>query len=120
MLRVAPGASALLHLRRTGGETQLVMDVRKTNECTVRPQDGAPEISAAVIGSAAVPSEALTLEDAPTDVTVDGSATQASELGTVSWALPSGNDVLVYLRGDYYYGAGCLLVGALVNNVRPQ
>jgi hypothetical protein len=118
MLRVAPGAGALLHLRRTGGETQLVMDVRKTNECAFGPQDGALEISAAVIGSAAVPSEALTLGDAPTDVTVDGSAMQVGELGTVSWTLPSGDDVLVYLRGDYYYGAGCLLVGALVDNVR--
>ena len=120
MLRVAPGAGALLHLRRTGGETQLVMDVRKTNECSFGPQDGALEISAAVIGNAAVPSEALTLGDAPTDVTVDGSAMQVGEVGTVSWALPSGNDVLVYLRGDYYYGAGCLLVGALVDNVRLQ
>jgi hypothetical protein len=31
-----------------------------------------------------------------------------------------GDDVLLYVEGEYYHGAGCAAAGALIDNVRLE
>ena len=121
MLHVPPGGSgALLRLQRTGSEKNLVMDLRRLNECKYAP--GSQEyfkIAYAVIGVDGV--IAGNVAHSGTVVELSGQLGYASELQAISLPIASGGtDVIVYMFGDPYSGISCARSGALVDDVRLE
>lgn len=120
MLYVAPGEPALLRLRRTANESSVVMDVRKLDQCFGAFGEGPIALDVAVVGGAHVQSGSIVLGADPTTVPAGdaGGGFQLGELQTVTVPLvDGGEDVLVYLLGASYYGAGCSRAGALLDDV---
>lgn len=121
MLQVPAGAQALLHLERTATESGLTMSVRKYVACYGMQFDGAFSLEAGLVGANGTHAGAVTLGANPTQAEVEGKTIVIGELQKVSIDLPEpGKDVLVYMKGDDYQGAGCSMVGVLLDDVKLQ
>ncbi len=122
MLQVVPGKPAILHLQRTGSEQNVVLKARKYDDaCFIPGWDGSFGISAGVVGASQTHGAALELGSSPETVALDGGSVLVGELQTITIAVPeSGSDVLVYLLGEKYLGAGCAVAGAIVDDVLLQ
>lgn len=121
MLQVPAGAVALLHLQRAADEKTLTMDVRKYVACWGMQFDGSFQLEAAVVGASGTHAGVVTLGANSSQVEVNGTKIVVGELQKVTIDLPeAGKDVLVYMKGDDYMGAGCSMVGVLLDEVRLQ
>ncbi len=120
MLLVEPGVPMLLRLRGTAGEQKLVIEGRVTDGCGWGAGAGI-QVLAGVIGSDAVVDDVLVMGLETETVTFEGNTLTLGELQTSTLPLQGGgDDVLVYMRGEYYMGAGCALTGAVLDNVRLE
>jgi hypothetical protein len=121
MLLVEPGKQVLLRLRRTGNEQSLVMDGRATNGCGWGLGGDGISVEAAVVGTEVVESAWISMGEQIETVPLNNGEIEVGELQTLSLSLPdAGEDVLVYMQGTDYQGAGCVMWGALIDNVRLE
>jgi hypothetical protein len=122
MLRVTPGVSTLLHLAAMAGVERVLLDIRVLNECpawTGVSQVGIG-VKAGVMGAGGAKGTTVSVGNM-TSATVGTGSVRIGELTSLTLPLPKGaGDVLVQLLGAGYQGAGCLRVGALVDNVRLE
>lgn len=117
MLVVPEGKQVLLHLQRAGDEKKLVMQARKYVACWGMNFDGAFALQAGVVGATELHSGSLSLGTN----TTQSDQIVVGELQTVTIDLPeAGEDVLVYMKGDDYMGAGCSMVGALIDELKTS
>ena len=122
MLRVAPGVGVLLHLAAVPGAERVVLDIRVLNECSAGTGPSQVGIAAkvGVMGSAGAEETTVSIGNT-TSTTVATGSSRVGELTSLTLPLPTGaGDVLVQLLGANYVGAGCMRIGALVDNVRLQ
>ena len=123
MLYAAPGETVLLHLQRSGSEESLVFDARMVDGCgSVFSMTTGPALEVAVVGSDTIERATLGMGSGePTSVTDDFWTSLVGEVEHLEVPLPGpGVDVLVYLRGDSYAGAGCSRAGALLDSVHLE
>jgi hypothetical protein len=122
MLRVAPGVSTLLHLAAVPGAQRVLLDIRVLNECSAgaTPSQVSIAVKVGVMGSGGA--EVTTVSTgSTTSATVGTGSIGVGQLTSLTLPLPTGaGDVLVQLLGAGYLGAGCMRVGALVDNVRLE
>ncbi len=120
MLHVAAGDAALLHLAALPGARTLELDAQAINECPWETTTGAVSVTVGRVGSSERAVQSVGLETS-VETSVDGTAMWFGPVTHLSVPLPSGDgDVLVQFLGPYYYGAGCLRVGALVDDLSLQ
>jgi hypothetical protein len=123
MLLVKPGQRTLLHLRRTGSEQTLVMDVRMFDDClgSFDVSDGLFDLGVGVVGADTTTSAVLGLAN-PVTVSAGGSSIMVGDPQTVTVPLSGiGEDVVVFMLGYLdMIGSGCASVGALVDDVKLQ
>ena len=122
MLRAAPGVSVLLRLAAVPGAQQVLLDIRVLNECSAGtgPSQESIAVKVGVMGSGGAKATTVSTGNT-TSATVGTGSIQVGELTSLTLPVPTGaGDVLVQLLGAGYLGAGCLRVGALVDNVRLE
>ncbi len=121
MLQVPAGKLVLLHLQRSLDEQKLVMAARKYVACFGWLTDGPLQLEAAVQTANETHPGSVPMGAAPAQVDVDGTKITMGELQDVTIDLPeTGKDVFVYVKGDDYMGAGCSMVGVLIDDIRLQ
>ncbi|HQP36528.1 MAG TPA: hypothetical protein PLI95_15170, partial [Polyangiaceae bacterium] len=111
----------LLRLQRSLDEKKLVMAARKYVACFGWMNDGPLQLEAAVQTANETHSGSVPMGATPAQMEVDGTKIAVGELQQVTIELPeTGKDVFVYVKGDDYMGAGCSMVGALLDDIRLQ
>jgi len=121
MLQVPAGKLVLLRLQRSLDEKKLVMAARKYVACFGWMNDGPLQLEAAVQTANETHSGSVPMGATPAQMEVDGTKIAVGELQQVTIELPeTGKDVFVYVKGDDYMGAGCSMVGALLDDIRLQ
>lgn len=121
MLHVPAGKRVLLRLQRSLDEQKLVMSARKYVACFGWLSDGPLQLEAAVQTANETHAGSVPMGATPAQVDVDGTKITVGELQEVTIDLPeTGKDVFVYVKGDDYMGAGCSMVGALLDDIRLQ
>jgi hypothetical protein len=122
MLRVAPGVSTLLHLAAMPGAGRVLLDIRVVNECPAGtgPSQVGIAVKVGVMGAGRAEETGASLGNT-TSTTVGTGSIRVGELTSLAVPLPTGaGDVLVQFLGASYMGAGCMRIGALVDNVRLE